>query len=301
MLNCLIIGETGQLGRALAQAQPENYATTFLNRQKLDLSATGKAIKTSLASFKNHDLIIIAAAYTAVDAAQTDYETANQVNHLAPKAIAEFCADNKVSLIYISTDYVFDGSGIDESGDQAPYVEDAKTSPINKYGQSKRDGELAIERSGARAAILRTSWVFDGSGKNFLTTMLRLAQERDRLTIVDDQKGRPTYAGHLADAIWNLSPSLMSGQNAGYFHVTNTGPIISWADFAMAIFDATKDIRPHDVEVVPIPSKDYPTPAARPAYSALDTSRFETQIGTLPPWRDGLIAAINEYKIARPT
>jgi len=190
-------------------------------------------------------------------------------------------------LIHFSTDYVFNGKAT------TPYEITETPNPINFYGFSKREGELNIQASQCKYAILRTSWVFDGTGKNFLTTMLRLAETHTSLNIVSDQLGRPTYAGHLAQAGLSAARSLVTGnqESVGIFHVSNTGPIISWAEFAEAIFH-NKNLA---VTVKPIPSSEYPTRATRPAFSALSTKKFETVFDyKLPSWQEGLKAALSE-------
>ena len=189
-----------------------------------------------------------------------------------------------VPLVHISTDYVFDGNAT------SPYHPDQPTAPVTAYGLTKREGETALLASGLdRFAILRTSWVYDASGKNFMNTMLRLAETRDCLSVVDDQRGRPTYAGDLADACFAALKGLAAGKPSGIHHVTNTGSIISWADFARAIFK----VAGKPVTVAGIPTSSYPTPAKRPAFSAMDTQSFETTFDhDLPDWQHGLKRAI---------
>ena len=190
-----------------------------------------------------------------------------------------------IPLIHISTDYVFDGEA------DMPYQPDDDTDPLGVYGASKLDGELAILESGARALILRTSWLYDAEGRNFLTTMLKLAKENDTIPVVDDQFGRPTYVGHLAQAIFRAADyfSQEPDMETGIYHVTNGGEDVSWAGFAKAIFKA-KGI---DVKVDDIPTSDYPTAAERPAYSVLETENFErTFRHPLPDWQAGLRDAL---------
>jgi len=154
----------------------------------------------------------------------------------------------------------------------------------------------AIAQSCAdRSVVVRTSWVFDGVGQNFFNTMLRLAETRDQLSVVADQFGRPTYAPHLASALLNMLPSVSAGQNKGIYHVSGTGPVISWADFARTIIEKTQNHRDHRITVKGIPTVDYPTPAARPAFSALDTSKYEHDFKALPSWEGGLEEAYKEW------
>ena len=220
-----------------------------------------------------------------VDGAETQSDTAYAVNATAPAIIARACAAHDIPLIHVSTDYVFDGDA------DMPYLPDDDTDPLGVYGSSKLDGELAVLESGARALIFRTSWVYDANGRNFLTTMLRLAESKNTITVVDDQLGRPTYAGHLALAILRAADLFTqeSDIETAIHHVTNGGEPVSWASFAKAIFKA----KGLDVKVDGIPTSDYPTPAERPAYSVLDTDSFErTFRHPLPSWQAGLRAAL---------
>lgn len=284
----IVIGKTGQLAQALQRAFPQSSLTaSFMNRQALDLADTESSLKAKLEKLPPCDAIILAAAYTAVDKAESEFEEAMAVNGRGPKLIAAYCKDKGIPLIHISTDYVFNGQATE------PYKITNKTDPINAYGISKRAGEIAIEASGCNYAILRTSWVFDGRNRNFLTTMLRLAETRKTLNVVSDQLGRPTYAGHLAQAVINVTNDLINGEQGfqAILHVTNTGPTISWADFARNIFQ-TQGL---DVDIKSISTEEYPTPAKRPAFSALDTSKFESLFAyKLPNWQAGLKAAIAE-------
>ena len=289
-----IIGETGQLARALKSCCLEQHLeATTLNRSQLDLNHSDKEITEALASFDSVDAIINAAAYTAVDNAETDQEIAYQVNANSVKSIAQYCKNKDKAFIHISTDYVFNGQS------QTPYKPSDPTDPLAVYGQSKLQGENFIREINGPHVILRTSWVYDGTGKNFMTTMLRLAKERDSLNVVNDQLGRPTYAKDLALAcLAAIKPLLNAPQShSGTYHVSNTGTVISWADFATAIFDAAKSHLPHAVTVTGIPSSEYPTPAKRPSYSAMDVSSFEIQFKTtLPDWPSGLERAMLEWE-----
>ncbi len=290
-----ILGKTGQLARALAtRAAGHEMSVQCYGRGDCELGADPSVI-TDFIMGLDCDGVIIAAAYTAVDAAEEDYETALAVNGTAPKAIAKACAAKNLPLVHVSTDYVFNGQA------DRPYKEDDPTEPINAYGRSKHVGERAVLASHRRAAVLRTSWVFDGTGKNFMTTMLRLALARDSLPIVDDQIGRPTYAGHLAEACLVTINALSQSeyeQSAGLFHVSGAGKAVSWAEFARAIFARAQEALPHTVAINPIPTSDYPTAAKRPAYSVLDCSRYDSAINTLPDWTVGLEEAYKEWERA---
>lgn len=288
-LRLAIIGKTGQLARALLrEGEDMGHEIIALDRDTLDLTSSPEDIEMAIEALPSGiDALVIAAAYTAVDAAETDPETAYAVNATAPAAVARACVRHDIPLIHISTDYVFDGEA-----DQ-PYLPDDDTDPPGVYGASKLDGELAVLESGARAVILRTSWVFDGTGKNFLTTMLRLSESRDELRVVDDQIGRPTYAGHLARAVIKAAETFASEPDleTGIYHITGSGEPISWADFAVQIFKSAG----RSTRVERIPGSEYPTPAARPSYSVLDTESFESRFRhPLPEWQAGLAAALEE-------
>ncbi|NNE57227.1 MAG: dTDP-4-dehydrorhamnose reductase [Hellea sp.] len=294
MKHIIVIGKTGQLARALAaRAKAHNVKIKSYSRRDCDFSAPDDVIVKFAYDIPECDGIIIAAAYTQVDKAEDERDIAFRVNSAMPRIIAEVCASREIPLIHISTDYVFPGDG------DRPLLPSDTTIPINTYGASKLAGEKAVLFSGARAAILRTSWVFDGTGINFMTTMLRLAKTRDTLNVVADQIGRPTYAGHLADASFVALNKMIDDPDfdGGIYHVSGTGPPISWADFADAIFTVAVEQIPHTMKVGRIPTSDYPTPAKRPSYSVLDTTEFETTFNhTLPNWQDGLADAYTEVE-----
>ena len=287
-----IIGETGQLARALLRECAQNGLTaTPHSRSKLDLSSPPDLIEKYIDGLET-DAIIIAAAYTAVDKAESEEAKALAVNASAPAAIARACAKRDIALVHISTDYVFQGLA------NKPYLVNAVPDPLNAYGRSKLAGASAVLEAHSRAAVLRTSWVYDGVGKNFMTTMLKLGTTRERINVVSDQIGRPTFAGHLAKACIQVAQALQSDNSqktSGHYHVTNSGTPISWADFASEIFFRTQDHLGHKVHVDPIPTSAYPTAAKRPAYSVLDLTRFEQRFGALPHWREGLEYSLKEW------
>jgi dTDP-4-dehydrorhamnose reductase len=228
------------------------------------------------------DVVVNAAAYTAVDAAEDDAAAALRANAQAPHVIAETCSRRDSLLVYYSTDYVFDGLG------SRPYREDDPVSPLGVYGASKLAGEVAIRGSGARHLIFRTAWVYASHGSNFLRTMLRLASERDELRVVADQIGSPTPAALIADITSQVLAQ--SPKHSGLWHLTASGQA-SWHGFAEAIMTQASDRRllPGKPLTVPISTVDYPTRAARPAYSVLDCSRLEAEFGfSLPCWHDAL-------------
>jgi dTDP-4-dehydrorhamnose reductase len=228
------------------------------------------------------DVVINAAAYTAVDRAEHEIDAAFRINAEAPTVLARACADTGALLVHYSTDYVFDGNAT------RPYREDDPPAPLGVYGASKRAGEDAIRASGARHAILRTAWVYAAHGQNFLRTMLRLAGERDVLRVVADQIGTPTPAAWIAEATAQL---LRQGVPAsGTWHLVAAGTT-SWHGFAQAIMDEAQalGLLARVPQVLPITTAEYPTPARRPAYSVLDTTRLQREFGIVPPdWREGL-------------
>ncbi len=290
-LDLLIFGSSGQLARAL-KTRLDGHRAVFVDRKTCELSQNPAKIKAFLTDQKKPDAIIIAAAYTAVDTAQSDEKTAFAVNADAPTAIAQFCAQAHIPLVHISTDYVFDGTA------HTPYKPDAKTNPLNVYGASKLAGERGILATDANAIIVRTSWVFDGVGKNFFTTMLNLAKVKSELDIVDDQKGRPTYAGHLADGVLAATTMLCETPDYGraIFHVTGGGTPVSWAGFAAEIFKRCGAQFPRPPAINKVPTSHYKTAATRPAYSVLDIHTFEQHFDrALPNWTDGIEAALKTY------
>lgn len=278
-----VIGETGQLARALKAAQP---ALLTLSREQLDLSQNPAVIDhrlTTLSGLHGRPAaIILAAAYTDVDGAQSNPDLANAVNGAAPGAISTWCASRSVPLIHISTDYVFGGDGT------APYRANDKTGPANEYGRSKLTGENAIMASGCSGVIIRTAWLYDSKGPNFFTAMINQDAAGNPLRVVNDQIGRPTYAPDLARAVLTATHTLIDAPKAcKTYHVTNTGTSVSWAGFAAAIVP--------EARITGIPSSDYPRPARRPAYSVLDTSEFELDFRTpLRTWQDALVCALND-------
>ena len=232
------------------------------------------------------DVVVNAAAYTQVDKAETERDAAFRANAEAPAALAVACARSGALLVHYSTDYVFDGSGTH------PYRETDPTAPLGVYGASKLAGEDAIRDSGARHLVFRTAWVYAAHGKNFLRTMLRLAAERDALRVVADQHGTPTPAALIADITARILGQ--SPRATGLYHLTPTGQT-TWHGFAEAIIDRAHALGmlARKPEVLPIATSDYPTPAARPAYSVLDCARLQQDFGiALPTWRQGLDATL---------
>ena len=228
-MKILVLGCKGQLGRCLNdQLTNTDHEVIYSSREQIDI-ADFEVTKSKILEF-SPDLIINATAYTAVDKAEEDQKTANLINHLAVKNIADICNQLECWLIHVSTDYVFDGNS------KVPYREDDQTNPQGAYGETKLKGELAIQSSGCKHIIIRTAWVFSEYGNNFLKTMLRLGAERDELSIVGDQIGCPTYAQDIARSVVELLPQLNSWEYNGVYHYCGDQPC-SWYDFANAIFD----------------------------------------------------------------
>jgi dTDP-4-dehydrorhamnose reductase len=285
----LLIGSGGQLGQVLAAQLPARVQLESLGRVQLDLAssdAVRAAVRDSFAG-QGPQIVVNAAAYTAVDKAEQERELAFAVNSTAPGIVAEELARTGGWLVHYSTDYVFDGSGT------APWRETDPTGPLGVYGASKLAGEQAIASTRCQHVILRTSWVYAAVGRNFLHTMLRLGRERELLRIVDDQVGVPTSAEALASATQDVLRQI-TDQNAmsGTYHLACAGET-SWAGFAQTIFDAFAGQQkpPH---IVPIPSSEYPTPARRPLNSRLNCEKFAVEFGyQMPKWQDALAQVAN--------
>ena len=287
-LNILISGKTGQVAVELQKHLAGLGNLIVLGRDVLDLSQP-EQIRAQVRAHKP-DLIIIAAAHTAVDQAESEPELAFAINATAPGVFAEEAAALGIPLIHYSTDYVFDGSK------PAPYTEDDATNPLGVYGKSKLAGELAIAASGARHLILRTSWVYSTHGKNFLLTMQRLLQERSELRVVADQIGAPTWAGTIAQSTRALIERWQSGDAAawGTYHLTASGET-SWFGFTQAIAGHLTAQGKACATLEPIPASAYPTPAARPQNSRLDCSKLAREWGVAQPdWEAALSACLAE-------
>ena len=279
MQRILLIGSQGQVGSELIQPLAALGELINPNRQDLDLSDSASV--SQVIEHIHPDVIVNAAAYTAVDKAETEKELAFAINAIAPKIMAESAAKLGARLLHISTDYVFDGKK------NTPYTEDDPTNPLGSYGQSKLAGETHIRQSCDRHIILRTAWVYGVYGKgNFVKTMLGLGKERKTISVVYDQIGSPTWAKDIADAILLL----LKTDNIGTYHFTNSG-LASWFDFAVAIFEEARSMGFSLTveEVLPIPTAAYPTPAQRPAYSVLANQKITDLLGQVCPyWRNSL-------------
>jgi dTDP-4-dehydrorhamnose reductase len=289
MARVLLLGAGGQLGLILARTLPREFEVTALTRAELDFSSPD-AVRAAVRAHRPQ-IVVNAAAYTAVDKAETEREPARLVNTVSPGVLAEELAPSNGWLIHYSTDYVFDGSGIE------PWRETDPTGPLSVYGQTKLDGELAIAAAGCRHVILRTSWVYAAEGRNFLHTMLRLGRERELLKIVDDQIGAPTSAEALTDAtlavLRQIAPVGEDRAASGVYHLT-CGGATSWCGFAKAIF-ATFAAQQRAPAVVGIPTSAYPTPAMRPHNSRLNCEKFTEQFKfRMPHWESALASVAEE-------
>ncbi|WOD40414.1 dTDP-4-dehydrorhamnose reductase [Nodosilinea sp. E11] len=296
-MKILLIGAGGQVGQELEQLLAHDRVIELLacDRTSLDLTQP-QAIADQVAAFRPQ-VIVNAAAYTAVDKAEAEPDLAQAINALAPGALAQAATQVGASLVHISTDYVFDGI------QSVPYQEDSPCNPLGVYGDTKRAGEVAVMAACDRHIILRTAWVYGAKGKgNFAKTILRLAQERDRLRVVYDQIGTPTWAYDIARAIVALLPQL-GPETYGTYHFTNSG-VASWYDFAVAIVEEAQVLGlPLTLEEVePITTADYPTPARRPAYSVLSGEKIAGMLGTTPPhWRQSLRQMLSELYGSMPS
>lgn len=285
----LLTGSGGQVGRELRRALAPLGTLTALDRHGLDL-ADPDAIRSTIREWRP-SLIVNAAAYTAVDRAESEPEKALAVNGIAPGILAEEARRLDAVLVHYSTDYVFDGTK------PAPYNESDIPSPRNVYGKTKLAGELSIQSAGAAHYILRTSWVYAAEGANFLKTILRLARERPELRIVNDQTGAPTWARAIADMTAQLLASRRNADDPRYglYHLTAAGAV-TWHGFAQAILaEAEHVMGMKPPRLIPITTQEYPLPAPRPANSRLDTTRLTEAFGIRPPtWQDMLVHCIRE-------
>ncbi len=283
----LIVGRHGQVAQALDARGFDGVPHVALGRDEFDLTDPG-AVERAFAAH-NPGLVVNAAAYTAVDKAESERDVAFAVNSDGAAILARLCAEAKIPLIHISTDYVFDGTK------NAPYVEDDPTAPLNVYGASKAEGEEAIRGLLREHVILRTSWVCSSTGSNFVKTMLRLAENRDELKVVDDQRGAPTFATDIADAIGVISARLLSGDGAyGTFHLAGSGET-TWCGFAREIFAQLVASGMKSPNVIAIPTGNYPTPAQRPMNSRLNCRKIKDAYGiVLPDWKISLGQCLDE-------
>lgn len=285
----LVFGKQGQLAQSFQMTLPKELETeaVFISSHEADFQRP-----QTLAGFLDHyspKIIIICSAYTQVDLAEQDRDMCERINHKAPREIARWCVTNDALLIHFSTDYVFNGHG-----DQ-PWKESDEPKPLNWYGETKWEGEMAIQDTRCKHLIFRTSWVYSEFGKNFVKTMLRLGKEKENLSVVGDQVGAPTYAPDIANAVWGIIQRYNKGEvfKSGLYHMTGSG-YTNWADFAKSIFSQAEaiqhlsfDLKIKHVEA--IKSADYQTIALRPLNSRLDQSKLKATFGIeMPAWQDSL-------------
>jgi dTDP-4-dehydrorhamnose reductase len=298
-MRLLITGWQGQVARSLveAAANRSDVAALAIGRPALDVCLRPSILR----SLADHapDIVINTAAYTAVDTAESEPEAAFALNRDGAALLADAAQARNIPIVHLSTDYVFDGSK------STPYTEEDSVAPLSVYGRSKLEGEQAVIAHNSRHVILRTSWIHSPFGANFVKSMLKLASEREVISVVDDQLGSPTYAGHLAEAILNICRAVVHGDigNAawGVFHAAGSGEA-TWCGLARGIFARSKELGGPCAEVVAIATSDYPTAARRPINSRLDTRKLSAVFGiSLPDWQVGvdqcvgrLLSAANE-------
>ncbi|WP_282070218.1 dTDP-4-dehydrorhamnose reductase [Olleya namhaensis] len=281
MKKVLITGGEGQLGQSIRSLTNNYTGYEFIFLGSKDLNITSRVLVIDF--FKQHeiDYCINCAAYTAVDKAEENPEFANKINVEGVENLALACKTYNVTLLHISTDFVFDGLS------NLPYTEKNITNPLSVYGQTKLDGELIISKTLSNYYIFRTSWLYSEFENNFVKTMLKLGKIKDKLTIISDQIGTPTYAVDLAKVLLDTIDS--DKHNYGCYHYSNQG-VASWYDFAKAIFD----IKNISIRVEPIPTTSYPTPAKRPTFSVLSKEKITNSlVVNIPYWRDSLKRCLN--------
>ena len=288
-LHILVTGADGQLGSELMRRVGHNGVTaTGLIITDLDIT-DAQAVRRLIMESKVA-VVVNAAAYTAVDKAESESALTYAVNRDGTAHLAAACAEAEIPFIHVSTDYVFDGTK------STPYTEDDPVHPVSVYGASKEAGESALRKTWPRHIILRTAWVYSPFGHNFVKTMLRLARERDSLKVVADQRGCPTAAGDLAEAILNIVKRIAAGEDIpwGTYHYCGEGST-TWHGFAEAIVQMAAPVLGKTIPVIPITTAGYPTPARRPANSVLDCSRIREKFDIQPrPWRDSLKEVVTE-------
>jgi dTDP-4-dehydrorhamnose reductase len=278
MKTIAIFGAYGQLGRSINDISTHygQYRFIFTDMDTLNIS-DDDAVE-DFVSVNRPDIFINCAAYTAVDKAEEERESAMELNAHAVVHLADVAKQRDIFMVHVSTDYVFNGKGY------KPYREDAQTNPVSVYGQTKLAGEEGILASGCRATIIRTSWLYSEYGNNFVKTMLRFGEERKQLTVVSDQTGTPTYARDLASAIMTTIEQREKVCQTEIYHYSNEG-VASWYDFAIEIIRLGK----RNCTIVPISTEQYPRPATRPYYSVLNKEKIKSHFGiTIPYWKDSL-------------
>ena len=288
MNNILVTGANGQLGNEMRRraAAGSRCAYLFTDVEELDITDLD-AVRRCMA--EHHIAAVVnCAAYTNVDKAEDDAARADAINHLAVGNLATACREQGAALLHVSTDYVFGGTG------NLPFREEDSVAPLGVYGQTKWAGEQAVVASGCRHLIFRTAWLYSAFGNNFVKTMRRLTAERDRLTVVFDQVGTPTYAGDLADLLFHITEEGLYVQMQGTYHFSNEG-VCSWYDFAREI--AALSGRTCDIQ--PCHSDEFPSRVRRPAFSVLDKTKVKRDFHwTIPYWKDSLVKCIKELDLS---
>ncbi|OCG41680.1 dTDP-4-dehydrorhamnose reductase [Gilliamella sp. Bif1-4] len=282
-MKVLLTGANGQLGHCFKDIFPSDWQLLATDSQQLDI--TDGLVVDNFVALHRPDAIVNAAAYTAVDKAEDEYELAYKVNAVGPKNLATAAKKYHAKLVHVSTDYVFDGTK------RSPYLEDDLTNPVNVYGETKRAGELSVLDNYSSAIVIRTSWVFSEYGNNFVKTMLKLSQTRPELTIIDDQLGCPTYAGDIAKTILEM---LMNDIQGGIYHYCGD-EYVSWFQFASKIFAAAHELNlmtNSNVMIKPILTSEYQTKAIRPLYSVLNMDKIKQLDIKAPDWEKALIDVI---------
>ena len=288
MNNILVTGANGQLGNEMRRraAAGSRCAYLFTDVEELDITDLD-AVRRCMAEHRIA-AVVNCAAYTNVDKAEDDAARADAINHLAVGNLATACREQGAALLHVSTDYVFGGAG------NLPFREDDPVMPLGVYGKTKWAGEQAVVASGCRHLIFRTAWLYSAFGNNFVKTMRRLTAERDRLTVVFDQVGTPTYAGDLADLLFHITEEGLYAQMQGTYHFSNEG-VCSWYDFAREI--AALSGRTCDIQ--PCHSDEFPSRVRRPAFSVLDKTKVKRDFHwTIPYWKDSLVKCIKELDLS---
>ncbi|MGQ7853194.1 dTDP-4-dehydrorhamnose reductase [Pedobacter sp. WC2501] len=282
MSKILVIGAGGQLGQCLKVVAERRGITEIVFPAEQDANILNESGLNDLLAKEQPGFVINCAAYTAVDKAEDEVDLAKAINETGAAYLASACLANGATLIHVSTDFIFEGNEV------KLLKEDDEAKPINVYGVTKLDGELAVKAKLPAHFIIRTSWLYSEYANNFVKTMLKLGAERDELNIIADQVGTPTYAIDLANAIFDIV--LSSSTAYGVYHFSNEG-VTSWFDFAKAIFDISET----RVKVNPIPGSAYPTKATRPAFSVMDKSKIKSTFNIdIPYWRDSLVECIKQ-------
>ncbi len=284
-MNILVTGSNGQLGHSLRDIAADS-ANRYIFTDVAELDITDKSAIISMMETENINLVINCAAYTNVDKAEDDFDTANLINNTAVRNLAEACKQFGTTFIHVSTDYIFDGSS------NIPYTEDMPLAPLGVYGDTKLHGEQAVQESGCDYIIIRTSWLYSEYGKNFVKTMMMLTEQRDNLNVVFDQAGTPTYAGDLARAIYDIVENNKYSGNNGIYHFSNEG-VCSWYDFAHEISELART----ECDIRPCHSNEFPSKVNRPHYSVLDKTKIKTTFGlTIPYWKESLRVCITNLQ-----